>query len=198
MQQLLAAVTSRTGLWYELYDAARQTASDAAARLAQQRAEALSALTAGTDINEIQRLAAESRTAMEQTAAGMENAIGGNGVSMDKRWDGVTQTRPTGTGTAARPVSDHLRRGAGVVRRRVNGGSTALCARVTEPLDLGDMPWTPIGASDSVDTDGGYCGTFDGGGFITTACPSPTPPPSAATPACSAPWRTAAPSATSV
>ena len=166
VQQLLAAVTSRTGLWYELYDAARQTASDAAARLAQQRAEALSALTAGTDINEIQRLAAESRTAMEQTAAGMENAIGGNGVSMDKRWDGVTQTRPTGTGTAADPFL--ITSGAELAwfAARVNGGSTALCARVTEPLDLGDMPWTPIGASDSVDTDGGYCGTFDGGGFI--------------------------------
>lgn len=166
VQQLLAAVTSRTGLWYELYDAARQTASDAAARLAQQRAEALSALTAGTDINEIQRLAAESRTAMEQTAAGMENAIGGNGVSMDKRWDGVTQTRPTGTGTAADPFLVTSGAELAWFAARINGGSTALCACVTEPLDLGDMPWTPIGASDSVDTDGGYCGTFDGGGFI--------------------------------
>ena len=166
VQQLLAAVTSRTGLWYELYDAARQTASDAAARLAQQRAEALSALTAGTDINEIQRLAAESRTAMEQTAAGVENAIGGNGVSADKRWDGVTRTRPAGTGTAADPFRITAAAELAWFAARVNEGSTALCARVTEPLDLGDMPWTPIGASTGVDTDGGYCGTFDGGGFV--------------------------------
>lgn len=166
VQTLLAEVMGRTGLWYELYDAARQTAADTAARLAQQRAEALASLDAGTDISEIQRLAAESRTAMEQTAAGLENALGGNGVSADKRWDGVTQTRPVGSGTAADPY--RITSGAELAwfAGRVNAGSTALCARVTEALDLGDLPWTPIGVSDGVDTDGGYCGTFDGGGFI--------------------------------
>ena len=160
VQQLLAAVTSRTGLWYELYDAARQTASDAAARLAQQRAEALSALTAGTDINEIQRLAAESRTAMEQTAAGMENAIGGNGVSMDKRWDGVTQTRPTGTGTAADPFL--ITSGAELAwfAARVNGGSTAISGVLTAEIDLNGFDWTPIGSSAKK-----FSGSFDGAGY---------------------------------
>lgn len=166
VQQLLTGVTDRTGLWYELYDAARQTASDAAARLAQLRAEALAALTGSADLNEIQRLAAESRTAMEQTAAGVENAIGGNGVSADKRWDGVTLTRPSGAGTAADPFRITCGAELAWLAARVNEGSTALCARVTEPLDLGDRPWTPIGTDGGVDTNGGYCGTFDGGGFV--------------------------------
>ena len=166
VQTLLAEVTARTGLWHELYGAARQTASEAAARLAQQRTETLAALNGSTDINEIQRLAAESRTAMEQTAAGVENAIGGNGVSADKRWDGVTRTRPAGTGTAADPFRITAAAELAWFAARVNEGSTALCARITEPLDLGDMPWTPIGTSTGVDTDGGYCGTFDGGGFV--------------------------------
>ena len=166
VQARLAEVTGRTGLWYELYGAARQTAGEIAARLERQRSEALAALAAAGDIDEIQRHAAESRTAMEQTAAGVENTIGGNGVSADKRWDGAARRRPAGAGTDAEPFLITTGAELAWFADRVNEGSTALCARVTEPLDLGDMPWTPIGTAAGVDTTGGYCGTFDGGGFI--------------------------------
>lgn len=166
VQARLTAVTGRTGLWYELYGAARQTAEEAAAQLERQRSEALAALEAAGDIDEIQRHAAESRTAMEQTAAGVENTIGGNGVSADKRWDGAARRRPSGAGTDNEPFLITAGAELAWFADRVNEGGTALCARVMEPLDLSDMPWTPIGAATGVDTSGGYCGTFDGGGFI--------------------------------
>ena len=163
----LTALRQRTGLWYELLDAAEQTAAAAAAALADLRTDALAALTAAQTEGDIQRLAAQCRTDMTQTAADAQRAIGGNGVSAEKKWDGVTLTRPaSGSGTAADPYRIAQASELAWFAAQVNGGSTALCARLTAALDLNDHPWTPIGSTTGVDTSDGYCGTFDGGGFV--------------------------------
>lgn len=163
----LTALQQRTGLWYELLAAAEQTAADAADALAGLRTDTLAALTAARTENDIQDLAARCRADMTRTAADAQRAIGGNGVSAAEKWDGVTLTRPaSGSGTAADPYRIAQASELAWFAAQVNGGSTALCARLTASLDLNDHPWTPIGSTTGVDTSDGYCGTFDGGGFV--------------------------------
>ena len=45
-------------------------------------------------------------------------------------------------------------------RDEVNDGNTTICASLTNNVDMGDIPWDPIGLSAS-----GYNGTFNGNGY---------------------------------
>ena len=75
-------------------------------------------------------------------------------------WDGkAAHGFHSGNGTRNDPFLIATPDQLALFRDRVNSGHTGICAKVIDDIDLGGMPWTPIGLSQE-----GYTGIFEGGG----------------------------------
>ncbi len=76
-------------------------------------------------------------------------------------WDGSAALfYDGGSGTFDDPYIISTAGELALFRDQVNSGDNSICAKVVKDIDLGGVPWTPIGLTQT-----GYNGVFDGGGW---------------------------------
>ena len=76
-------------------------------------------------------------------------------------WDGTAATEFSGgDGTVDDPFLISTSEQLALFRDKVNNGSTTICAKLVDNVDMNNIDWDPIGLSS-----GGYNGTFDGCGY---------------------------------
>lgn len=76
-------------------------------------------------------------------------------------WDGNAATEFSGgAGTVDDPFLISTPEQLALFRNKVNNGSSTICAKLIDNVDMNNIDWDPIGLSS-----GGYNGTFDGCGY---------------------------------
>lgn len=104
---------------------------------------------------------------LRSSKAALSAVLQGFTVSVDSgvrdKWDGSSETQPSGSGTAASPYKIGTAAQLAWFADTVNSGSRSACAVLTADIDLNGQKWTPI-ANGGVNN--GYTGTFDGQGHV--------------------------------
>ncbi len=77
----------------------------------------------------------------------------------ENAWDGTTKTEPAKDADGVYQIGTAAE--LAWFAETVNGGQTAISAKLTADIELGSFDWTPIGSNSSK-----YTGTFDGDGHV--------------------------------